>query len=64
MSNSNTIKSAQKKTLLNIIKMMEEPHRTSVTLGRSDVAVVLPILKRIVDDNDKKPPRPPVIIKP
>jgi len=38
-----------KRALKVIIKSMEEP-RSSITLGRSDISVVLPLLKKAVDE--------------
>jgi hypothetical protein len=36
----------QHHTIKSLIARMQEPGRSSVTLGRSDMAVVLPLLKK------------------
>ena len=38
----------KKRAIKNLIRMMEESGRPSVTLGRADINIVLPILKEHV----------------
>jgi hypothetical protein len=39
-----------KRSLKVIIKSMEENNRPSITLGKADISVVLPLLKKAVDE--------------
>jgi hypothetical protein len=46
---SKTAKSAISREIKIIISRMEEP-RPSITLGRSDIAAILPILKKAIGE--------------
>jgi hypothetical protein len=46
---SKTVKSSNLRDLKIIVARMEEP-RSSITLGRSDIAIVLPILKEQIGE--------------